>query len=156
MNFEPKGQDMICNMYISKRNQTVSGHRRDAKHGVLTYNRWWLFSWSPTIAPLLTLRYAGVAMVEEFMYNKHVLIVYDDLSKQAGLPWTRRPPGRKPENRGMSSNPLTSLGVQPKLRWSCGLLPCQSSKCKPEISQLYRNKRYLNHRWTNLSVAKLV
>ena len=36
-------------------------------------------------SPLLYLApYAGVAMAEEFMYNgKHVLIVYDDLSKQA-------------------------------------------------------------------------
>ena len=34
-------------------------------------------------SPLLFLApYAGVAMAEEFMYNgKHVLIVYDDLSK---------------------------------------------------------------------------
>ena len=36
-------------------------------------------------SPLLFLApYAGVAMAEEFMYQrKHVLIVYDDLSKQA-------------------------------------------------------------------------
>lgn len=36
-------------------------------------------------SPLLFLApYAGVAMAEEFMYEgKHVLIVYDDLSKQA-------------------------------------------------------------------------
>ena len=36
-------------------------------------------------APLLYLApYAGVTMAEEFMYDgKHVLIVYDDLSKQA-------------------------------------------------------------------------
>ena len=38
-------------------------------------------------SPLLFLApYAGVAMAEEFMYQgKHVLIVYDDLSKQAEL-----------------------------------------------------------------------
>ena len=46
-------------------------------------------------APLLYLApYAGVAMGEEFMYNgKHVLVVYDDLSKQAvayrELSWDR-------------------------------------------------------------------
>jgi F-type H+-transporting ATPase subunit alpha len=45
--------------------------------------------------------YAGVAMGEEFMYNgKHVLIVYDDLSKQAAAYrelslLLRRPPGRE-------------------------------------------------------------
>ncbi|EQB9249251.1 F0F1 ATP synthase subunit alpha, partial [Listeria monocytogenes] len=45
--------------------------------------------------------YAGVAMAEEFMYNgKHVLVVYDDLSKQAAAYrelslLLRRPPGRE-------------------------------------------------------------
>ncbi len=53
-------------------------------------------------SPLLFLApYAGVAMAEEFMYEgKHVLIVYDDLSKQAVAYrelslLLRRPPGRE-------------------------------------------------------------
>ncbi|UQS83843.1 F0F1 ATP synthase subunit alpha [Bombilactobacillus thymidiniphilus] len=53
-------------------------------------------------APLLYIApYAGAAMGEEFMYNgKHVLIVYDDLSKQAAAYreislLLRRPPGRE-------------------------------------------------------------
>lgn len=53
-------------------------------------------------SPLLYIApYAGVAMAEEFMYNgKHVLIVYDDLSKQAVAYrelslLLRRPPGRE-------------------------------------------------------------
>lgn len=53
-------------------------------------------------APLLFLApYAGVSMGEEFMYNgKHVLVVYDDLSKQAAAYrelslLLRRPPGRE-------------------------------------------------------------
>src|SRR5699024_4917465 len=53
-------------------------------------------------APLLYLApYAGVSMGEEFMYNgKHVLVVYDDLSKQAAAYrelslLLRRPPGRE-------------------------------------------------------------
>lgn len=53
-------------------------------------------------APLLYLApYAGVSMGEEFMYNgKHVLVVYDDLSKQASAYrelslLLRRPPGRE-------------------------------------------------------------
>ncbi len=53
-------------------------------------------------APLLYLApYAGVTMGEEFMYNgKHVLIIYDDLSKQAVAYrelslLLRRPPGRE-------------------------------------------------------------
>ena len=53
-------------------------------------------------APLLYLApYAGVTMGEEFMYNgKHVLIIYDDLSKQAVAYrelslLLKRPPGRE-------------------------------------------------------------
>ena len=53
-------------------------------------------------APLLYLApYAGASMGEEFMYNgKHVLVVYDDLSKQAAAYreislLLRRPPGRE-------------------------------------------------------------
>ncbi|CAM3128391.1 F0F1 ATP synthase subunit alpha [Sporolactobacillus spathodeae] len=53
-------------------------------------------------APLLYLApYTGVTMGEEFMYNgKHVLIIYDDLSKQAAAYrelslLLRRPPGRE-------------------------------------------------------------
>ena len=53
-------------------------------------------------APLQYLApYAGVAMAEEFMYKgKHVLIIYDDLTKQAVAYremslLLRRPPGRE-------------------------------------------------------------
>ncbi|QDI91766.1 F0F1 ATP synthase subunit alpha [Salicibibacter halophilus] len=53
-------------------------------------------------APLLYLApYAGASMGEEFMYNgKHVLVVYDDLTKQAAAYrelslLLRRPPGRE-------------------------------------------------------------
>ena len=53
-------------------------------------------------APMLFIApYAGAAMGEEFMYNgKHVLIIYDDLSKQAAAYrelslLLRRPPGRE-------------------------------------------------------------
>src|SRR5690625_1653253 len=53
-------------------------------------------------APMLYIApYAGVSMAEEFMFNgKHVLIVYDDLTKQAAAYrelslLLRRPPGRE-------------------------------------------------------------
>ncbi|NQD66715.1 F0F1 ATP synthase subunit alpha, partial [Bacillus haikouensis] len=53
-------------------------------------------------APMLFLApYAGITMGEEFMHNgKHVLVVYDDLSKQASAYrelslLLRRPPGRE-------------------------------------------------------------
>lgn len=61
-------------------------------------------------APLLYIApYAGTAMGEEFMYNgKHVLIIFDDLSKQAVAYrelslLLRRPPGREKLIQGMSS-----------------------------------------------------
>ena len=56
------------------------------KHGALEYTIVVTASASQP-APLLYLApYAGVTMGEEFMYNgKHVLVVYDDLSKQARL-----------------------------------------------------------------------
>ncbi len=52
-------------------------------------------------SPLLYITYSGVTMGEEFMFNgKHVLIVYDDLTKQAAAYrelslLLRRPPGRE-------------------------------------------------------------
>ena len=71
------------------------------KHGALDYTIVVTASASQP-APLLYLApYAGVAMAEEFMYNgKHVLIVYDDLTKQASAYrelslLLRRPPGRE-------------------------------------------------------------
>ena len=71
------------------------------KHGALDYTIVVTASASQP-APLLYLApYAGVTMGEEFMYNgKHVLVVYDDLSKQAAAYrelslLLRRPPGRE-------------------------------------------------------------
>ena len=71
------------------------------KHGALEYTIVVTASASQP-APLLYLApYAGVTMGEEFMYNgKHVLVVYDDLSKQAAAYrelslLLRRPPGRE-------------------------------------------------------------
>ncbi|GAA0436612.1 F0F1 ATP synthase subunit alpha [Virgibacillus salarius] len=96
-------QDMIC-IYVaigqkeSTVRSTVETFRR---HGALDYTIVVSASASDP-APLLYLApYAGVAMGEEFMYNgKHVLVVYDDLSKQAVAYrelslLLRRPPGRE-------------------------------------------------------------
>ncbi|GAE46768.1 ATP synthase alpha chain [Mesobacillus boroniphilus JCM 21738] len=98
-----KGQDMICiYVAIGQKESTV----RNAveilrKHGALDYSIVVTASASQP-APLLYLApYAGVTMGEEFMYNgKHVLVVYDDLSKQAAAYrelslLLRRPPGRE-------------------------------------------------------------
>ncbi|NWQ40978.1 F0F1 ATP synthase subunit alpha [Bacillus sp. EB106-08-02-XG196] len=98
-----KGQNMICiYVAIGQKESTVRGAVETLrKYGALDYSIVVTASASQP-APLLFLApYAGVAMAEEFMYNgKHVLIVYDDLSKQAAAYrelslLLRRPPGRE-------------------------------------------------------------
>jgi F-type H+-transporting ATPase subunit alpha len=98
-----KGQNMICiYVAIGQKESTVRGAVESLrKYGALDYTIVVTASASQP-APLLFLApYAGVAMGEEFMYNgKHVLIVYDDLSKQAAAYrelslLLRRPPGRE-------------------------------------------------------------
>ena len=88
-----KGQDMIC-IYVAI-GQKESTVRTQVETIVVTAS-------ASQPSPLLFLApYAGVAMAEEFMYSgKHVLIVYDDLSKQAVAYrelslLLRRPPGRE-------------------------------------------------------------
>ncbi|MED3623869.1 F0F1 ATP synthase subunit alpha [Neobacillus thermocopriae] len=98
-----KGQDMICiYVAIGQKESTVRNAVETLrKHGALEYSIVVSASASQP-APLLFLApYSGVAMAEEFMYQgKHVLIVYDDLSKQAAAYrelslLLRRPPGRE-------------------------------------------------------------
>lgn len=98
-----KGQDMICiYVAIGQKESTVRTQVETLrKHGALDYTIVVTASASQ-LSPLLYIApYAGVAMAEEFMYNgKHVLIVYDDLSKQAVAYrelslLLRRPPGRE-------------------------------------------------------------
>ncbi|MDR4950049.1 F0F1 ATP synthase subunit alpha [Neobacillus cucumis] len=98
-----KGQNMICiYVAIGQKESTVRNAVETLrKYGALEYSIVVTASASQP-APLLYLApYAGVAMAEEFMYDgKHVLIVYDDLSKQAAAYrelslLLRRPPGRE-------------------------------------------------------------
>ncbi|WP_338778874.1 F0F1 ATP synthase subunit alpha [Metabacillus sp. FJAT-52054] len=98
-----KDQDMVCvYVAIGQKESTVRGVVETLrKHGALDYTIVVTASASQP-APLLYLApYAGVTMGEEFMYNgKHVLVVYDDLSKQAAAYrelslLLRRPPGRE-------------------------------------------------------------
>ena len=98
-----KGQDMICiYVAIGQKESTVRTQVETLrKYGAMDYTIVVTASASQP-SPLLYLApYAGVAMAEEFMYNgKHVLIVYDDLSKQAVAYrelslLLRRPPGRE-------------------------------------------------------------
>jgi len=98
-----KDQDMICiYVAIGQKESTVRTVVETLrKHGALDYTIVVTASASQP-APLLFLApYAGVAMGEYFMYKgKHVLVVYDDLSKQAAAYrelslLLRRPPGRE-------------------------------------------------------------
>ncbi|AZP96538.1 F0F1 ATP synthase subunit alpha [Latilactobacillus curvatus] len=98
-----KDQDMICiYVAIGEKESTVRAQVETLRrYGAMDYTI--VVEAGPSQpAPLLYIApYAGAAMGEEFMYNgKHVLIVYDDLSKQAAAYreislLLRRPPGRE-------------------------------------------------------------
>jgi F-type H+-transporting ATPase subunit alpha len=98
-----KGQNMICiYVAIGQKESTVRGAVETLrKNGALEYSIVVSASASQPAPMLFLAPYAGVAMAEEFMYSgKHVLIVYDDLSKQAAAYrelslLLRRPPGRE-------------------------------------------------------------
>ncbi|MBB6453961.1 F-type H+-transporting ATPase subunit alpha [Salirhabdus euzebyi] len=98
-----KDQDMICiYVAIGQKESTVRGVVETLRQqGALDYTIVVTASASQP-APLLYLApYTGVTLGEEFMYNgKHVLVIYDDLSKQAAAYrelslLLRRPPGRE-------------------------------------------------------------
>ena len=98
-----KGKDVIC-IYVAigqKRSTVAQLVSTLEKGGAMDYTIV-VSATASESAPLQYLApYAGAAMGEEFMYNgKHVLIVYDDLSKQAVAYremslLLRRPPGRE-------------------------------------------------------------
>lgn len=98
-----KGQDVICiYVAIGQKESTVRSQVETLKrYGAMDYTI--VVEAGPSApAPLLYIApYAGTAMGEEFMYNgKDVLIVFDDLSKQAVAYrelslLIRRPPGRE-------------------------------------------------------------
>ena len=98
-----KDQDMICiYVAIGQKESTVREQVETLrKFGAMDYTI--IVSAGPSEpAPMLYIApYAGAAMGEEFMFNgKHVLIVYDDLTKQADAYRElslilRRPPGRE-------------------------------------------------------------
>jgi len=98
-----KDQDMICvYVAIGQKESTVRATVETLrKNGALDYTIV-VTAGAADPAPLLYISpYAGVSMAEEFMFNgKHVLIVYDDLTKQAAAYrelslLLRRPPGRE-------------------------------------------------------------
>ncbi len=98
-----KDENMICiYVAIGQKESTVRGTVETLRrYGAMDYTIVVSASASEP-APLLYMApYAGVSMGEEFMYNgKHVLVVYDDLSKQAAAYrelslLLRRPPGRE-------------------------------------------------------------
>ena len=98
-----KNQDVIC-IYVA-----IGQKESTVKNSVETLKRYGAMDYTIVVeagpsepAPMLYIApYAGTAMGEEFMYNgKDVLIVFDDLSKQAVAYreislLLRRPPGRE-------------------------------------------------------------
>lgn len=98
-----KGKDVIC-IYVAvgQKNSTVANVVQRLKNtGAMDYSIV-LSATASEPAPLLFIApFAGAAMGEEFMENgKHVLIIYDDLTKQATAYrelslLLRRPPGRE-------------------------------------------------------------
>ncbi|CAG6064791.1 F0F1 ATP synthase subunit alpha [Streptococcus pneumoniae] len=98
-----KDQDMICiYVAIGQKESTVRTQVETLRqYGALDYTIVVTASASQPSPLLFLAPYTGVAMTEEFMYQgKHVLIVYDDLSKQAVAYrelslLLRRPPGRE-------------------------------------------------------------
>jgi F-type H+-transporting ATPase subunit alpha len=98
-----KGKDVICiYVAIGQKESTVTGVVNTLKqHGALDYTIVVSASAS-TPAPMQYIApYSGCTMAEEFMYaGRDVLIVYDDLSKQAAAYrelslLLKRPPGRE-------------------------------------------------------------
>ncbi|ARJ50270.1 F0F1 ATP synthase subunit alpha [Staphylococcus lutrae] len=98
-----KDQDMICiYVAIGQKESTVrSAVEKLRQAGALDYTIVVSASAAQPAPMLYIAPYAGVSMAEEFMFNgKHVLIVYDDLTKQAAAYrelslLLRRPPGRE-------------------------------------------------------------
>ncbi len=98
-----KGKDVIC-IYVAvgQKNSTVSNvYQRLKDTGAMEYSII-VSATASEPAPLLYIApFAGASMGEEFMeQGKHVLIIYDDLTKQASAYrelslLLRRPPGRE-------------------------------------------------------------
>ena len=98
-----KGKDVIC-IYVA-----IGQKESTVKNLVNTLEQYGAMDYTVVVtasasqpAPLLYLApYSGTAIGEEFMYNgQHVLVVYDDLSKQAAAYremslLLKRPPGRE-------------------------------------------------------------
>jgi len=98
-----KGKDVIC-IYVAigqKQSTVLNVYETLKQFGAMDYSMIIAASASDP-APLLYLApYSGVSIAEEFMFNgKHVLIIYDDLTKHA-IAYRelslllRRPPGRE-------------------------------------------------------------
>ena len=98
-----KGKDMICiYVAIGQKESTVAGVVKTLRaHGAMDYSIVVCASASESAPMLYIAPYAGAAMGEYFMYKgRDVLIIYDDLSKQAVAYreislLLHRPPGRE-------------------------------------------------------------
>ncbi|XJS11736.1 F0F1 ATP synthase subunit alpha [Aerococcaceae bacterium WGS1372] len=98
-----KDKDVICiYVAIGQKESTVKNLVNTLeRHGAMDYTIVMTASASDMSSLLYLAPYSATAMGEEFMYNgRHVLIIYDDLSKQAAAYremslLLKRPPGRE-------------------------------------------------------------
>lgn len=98
-----KGQDVICiYVAIGQKESTVNSVVETLKkHDAMDYTVIVSASAAQPSPMLYVAPYSGITLAEDFMYEgKHVLIIYDDLSKQAAAYrelslLLKRPPGRE-------------------------------------------------------------
>ena len=114
-----KGKDVLC-IYVAigqKRSTVASLVENLEKNGAMAYTTV-VCATASELSPLQYIApYAGCAMGEYFMYQgKHVLIIYDDLSKHAVAYRAlslliRRPPGRAKLSDAKGGGSLTALPI---------------------------------------------
>ena len=97
-------EDVVCfYVAVGQKDSTVAGVVEDLKkHGAMDYTTVVVASASAPAPLQYVAPYSGCTMAEYLMYeqNKHTLVIYDDLSKQAAAYrqlslLLRRPPGRE-------------------------------------------------------------
>lgn len=162
-----KGQDMICiYVAIGQKESTVRTQVETLRqYGALDYTIVVTASASQPSPLLFLAPYAGVAMAEEFMYEgKHVLIVYDDLSKQAVAYrelslLLRRPPGREAYPGDVFYLHSRLLERSAKVSDELGGIHYSSTiyrNTSGRYFSLHCDQRDFYHGWTNLLEGRFI
>ena len=156
-----RGKDVICiYVAIGQKESTVRNMTETLKkYHAMDYTIVVTASASQSAPMLYIAPYAATAMAEEFMHNgKHVLIVYDDLSKQAAAYremslLLRRPPGREAYPGDVFYLHSRLLERSAKLNDELGggsitsLADCRNTS--RGYLRLYSDERHLHHGWSD-------